>query len=132
MASSGAAKPAADAGRGDVAAVFAEERTSTPPCLVSCTDAPVTPLAPAWNWFCSPVKAMAFGFGGDASPRADTLAVLDAMTQSYIGTLMSNAVAQADKSTRPPRLDDLLFVLRKDRPKCASDRQGEVPRASLY
>lgn len=60
---------------------------------------------------------MMYGFGDDASPRSDTVDLVEDLTIEYLYDLLHEAHKVALQHGGKVRTEDLMFVLRKDTKK---------------
>lgn len=86
--------------------------------------------------FNSELRTMMYGFGDSANPRPDTVKLMEELVLHYVEQVVTKTteVAQSYRRERPD-VNDVLFVIRKDKRKLNRvryllDMKAEIKRAT--
>ena len=69
------------------------------------------------QYFAADLPWMMYGFGDDKAPLKDTVDLLDEVVSQFVEDLTRQALAITTRKTGGFKLEDLLYVIRKDRKK---------------
>ena len=69
------------------------------------------------QYFAPDLPWMMYGFGDDKAPLKETVDLLDEVVSQYVEDLARQALAITTRKTGGFKLEDLLYVMRRDRKK---------------